>query len=159
MQAPPASGGGWLASSVAWATGAFCLLTLLGLVATPVRYVLWVYDLALFLVGIAGFVVGIVLAGARALSGVSVRASGLFLAGFAPPREQRLFRWSLAATIVVGLGGAIVTSVTKDVEPLVYIFPATAFGILVPIFPPALAGVHGARYCAWPLQRPSGGGA
>lgn len=112
-------------------------------------------DAALFLTGIAAFVVAIALSGARALrSGVGVRATGLFLGGFAGRRDRTVFQVCLGLTCVVGLGVALAN---RDPEPLVAGVPALAFGILVPVFAPGLAGLHGARYCPWPAQRDAGG--
>lgn len=152
-QAPPAAGGAWLAWATLAGTVTFTVLTSLGIVVRGIRSVVALVDMALFLVGIAAFLVAIVLSGSRALRGVGVRASGLYLAGFAPRDLQLVFRICFAWTIVLGLGAALVVSGSTDPGPYILNIPTMAYGILVPIFPPALAGVHGARYCPWPTRR------
>lgn len=152
----PAEGGKWLVWFTAAATTIFGVN---GLVSIPIvgarsAYV-WVSG-SMFVLGIAGFAIAVFVAGARALDGVGVRATSLFLAGFASPRDRTIFRVAFAATIVLGLGVALAVGTGPDAEPFVLDIPATAYGILVPIFPPAFAGVHGARYCAWPARKPRG---
>lgn len=56
--------------------------------------------------------------------------------------SQRVER--LTASLIVGTG--------PDAGPYVLDIPAMAYGILVPIFPPAIAGIHGALFCGWPRR-------
>lgn len=151
-QPAPAAGGSWLAWLVLAGTLAFTVVTVGGIVMREMRGLAAAVDSVLFGLGVVGFVAAIVLSGARALEGVGVRASGLFLAGFAERREQLVFRASFAWTIVLGLGAALLVSGSSDPGPYVLTIPAMAYGILVPIFPPAMAGIHGARYCPWPMR-------
>ena len=146
----PAQGGAWLVWLCAAGTSVFVVLSLAALAAKSIRPVLVSVDAALFLAGGAAFVAAIVLLGARALrSGVGVRATGLFLGGFAGRRDRAVFQWCFGLACVVGLGAALAN---RDPEPLVVGVPAMAFGVLVPVFAPGLAGVHSARYCAWPMR-------
>lgn len=151
-QPPPATGGSWLAWLVVAGTAAFTVVTVAGIVVREMRSLAAAVDSALFCLGVVGFVVAIVLSGARALEGVGVRASGLFFAGFAERHDQLVFRSSFAWTIVLGLGSALLVAGSSDPGPFVLTIPAMAYGILVPIFPPAMAGIHGARYCPWPMR-------
>lgn len=154
FEPPQARGGAWVVWSAACGTALFAVVTLLAVPMPSVRGLLVWVDTILFLVGTVGFLVAIAVAGRRALGGVGVRATGLFLAGFARPRDQLVFRTCLGSTVVLGLGVALVVGTGPGAGPYVLDIPATAYGILVPIFPPAMAGIHGARYCSWPAKKP-----
>lgn len=149
---PPARGGRWLTWCTLVTTAVFVLWALATVAAPSLRPAYAIYCSVLFAVGMAAFLLAIVLSGSRALQGTGVRASGLFLGAFAPEWDRRVFRWSFAVTCVVGLGVAIVVAGSDDPGPFVLNLPMTAFGILVPIWPPAVAGLHGARYCPWPRR-------
>lgn len=149
--APPAEGGDFLCHVTVAMTAVFCIAAFTALWVPSLRGAYVWLCLVWFAVGTAGFVAAIVLAGARALhDDVGVRSSGLFLAGFAPPHLRVRFRAAMAVTVVVAVVTALASS---NPSPLVVDIPAMAYGILVPILPFALAGVHGARYCPWPVRR------
>lgn len=153
MLAAPAEGGDWLCHVTVAMTAIFCLASFTALWVPTLRsgYV-WLC-LVCFAVGTVGFVVAIMLAGARALHDeAGVRSAGLFLAGFAPQRLRARFRAAMVVTVVVAVVTALASS---NPSPLVIDIPAMAYGILVPIVPFALAGIHGARYCPWPVRRES----
>lgn len=158
----PATGGRWMSILVLITTVVFAAWALLSIVVPALRPSYAIYCSVLFAAGSVAFLLAIVLAGSRALAGTAVRASGLFLGAFAPAWDRAVFRWSLATISVLGLGVALVVSASSDPGPFVLNLPLTAFGILAPIWPPAIAGLHGARYCAWPKRvarkRPASGG-
>lgn len=149
---PPARGGRWLTWCTLVTTVVFAVWGLATVVAPALRPAYAIYCSVLFAVGMAAFLLAIVLSGSRALAGTGVRASGLFLGAFAPPWDRSVFRWCFAVTSVLGLGVAVVVAGSDDPGPFVLNLPMTAFGILVPIWPPAVAGLHGARYCPWPRR-------
>ncbi len=152
-QPAPAEGGDGLVRFCAVVTTLFVVCSVVAVPLAGFRSVLVWIDVAIFLAGCLGFLIGIGIAGNRALEGVSVRASGLFLGAFAEPRDRLVFLVSFVAAIIVGFGVALLVGTGPDSGPYVLDIPATAYGILVPVFPPACAGIHGARYCAWPKSK------
>lgn len=93
-----------------------------------------IVDLILFAAGIVAFAVAFVTAVRR--TGDEIGIGGLFfLQGTAPKPVQRQFMASLAIEVVVAVAAAAIRP-----------FTTLAFGILVPIWGLALAGVWGARY-------------
>jgi hypothetical protein len=158
MVEPPGRNGRWLTWCTLVATVVFVGWALVTVVSPSSRPSYAIYCSVLFTVGMFVFLLAILLSGSRALQGTGVRASGLFLGAFAPAWDRRVYRWCFAATSVVGLGVAVVVAGSADPGPFVLNLPMTAFGILVPIWPPAVAGLHGARYCPWPRRVARSGG-
>lgn len=151
MVAAPAAGGDLICHVTVAMTAIYCVAAFVALWVPSLRGAYVWLCLVWFAVGTVAFVVAIILAGARALrDDVGVRSVGLFLAGFAPPRLRVRFRVAMVAVVVVSVVTALASS---NPSPLVIDIPAMAYGILVPILPFALAGVHGARYCPWPVRR------
>jgi len=150
-QPAPAIGGAWLAKIAFAGSCIFGFLSVLAIFLPAVRPALIWCDLLLFVLGSTAFLLSFWIAGRRALQGVGVHATGLYLAVFAAKRERRMFQWSFAGMVVLSLGVAILGS---DPDPLLVGFPWSAWGILVSVFPLACAGLHGARYCAWPVGSP-----
>ena len=149
--APPAEGGDIVCYVTVAMTAAFCVAAAVALWVPSLRGAYVWLCLAWFAVGTVAFVLAIVLAGARALhDDVGVRSAGLFLAAFAPPRLRLKFRAAMVVSVVVSVVTALASS---NPSPLVIDIPAMAYGILVPILPFALAGLHGARYCPWPVRQ------
>lgn len=150
MVAPPAEGGDVFCHLTVAMTAVFCVAAFVALWVPSLRSAYVWLCLLWFAIGTAAFVLAIVLAGSRALrDDVGVRSAGLFLAAFAPHRLRLRFRAAMVATVIVSVVTALASS---NPSPLVIDIPAMAYGILVPILPFALAGVHGARYCAWPVR-------
>jgi hypothetical protein len=94
-----------------------------------------VVDAALFLGGIALFGVALVLAAGRSREAEMGIGGLFFLAGSASKAEQR----AELAPWVVEVVGALATAAARP-------FTSLAFGILVPIYGLALAGIWGARH-------------
>lgn len=151
MVAAPGAGGDVVCHVTVVMTAIFVVAAFAALWLPSLRSAYVWLCLLWFAVGTVAFVIAIVLAGARAMrDDVGVRSAGLFLAAFAPPRLRLRFRAAMVVTVVVSVVTALASS---DPSPLVIDIPAMAYGILVPIFPFALAGLHGARYCPWPVRR------
>jgi hypothetical protein len=71
--------------------------------------------------------------------------AGLFLLQGSAPRDvRRRLLGALAAEVVVGLGVAIARP-----------FTSLAFGLLVPVYGLALAGLWGARHGTFPPRKPA----
>jgi hypothetical protein len=101
-----------------------------------------VVDLALFAVGVAGFLWGFSVAVARSRTETIGVGQLFLLLGATAPRAVKSVMWScLAAQVVVGLAGALARPDT-DGRP----GSALAFGVLVPMFGLGLNGWWAARH-------------
>lgn len=105
-----------------------------------------VVDLALFAVGVVGFILGYFAAVGRSRS-EEISVAGVFLlSGSVAPKKTRLVMWScLGVQVCVGLAGAILRSST-DGQP----GSVLAFGVLVPMVGLGLNGWWASRHGAFP---------
>ena len=118
----------WVGTAVQFVTSVLAVLF------HEARAIAAVVDLVLFTAGIVAFAVAFVTAVRRTDDEIGI--GGLFfLAGTAPKPVQRQFMASLAIEVVVAVAAAAIRP-----------FTTLAFGILVPIWGLALAGVWGARH-------------
>ncbi len=129
-------------------TAVFVVVTVL---ATVVFDDLWrttvvVVDLALFAVGVVGFILGYFGAVGRSRSEEISVAGAFLLTGEVAPKGIRLVMWScLGVQVVVGLVGAILRSST-DGQP----GSVLAFGVLVPMLGLGLNGWWASRNGTFP---------
>jgi len=129
-------------------TAVFVVVTVL---ATAVFDDLWrttvvVVDLALFAVGVVGFILGYFGAVGRSRSEEISVAGAFLLTGEVAPKGIRLVMWScLGVQVVVGLVGAILRSST-DGQP----GSVLAFGVLVPMLGLGLNGWWASRKGTFP---------
>lgn len=131
-------------------TAVFVVVTVL---ATAVFDDFWrttvvVVDLALFAVGVVGFILGYFGAVGRSRSEEISVAGAFLLTGEVAPKGIRLVMWScLGVQVVVGLVGAILRSST-DGQP----GSVLAFGVLVPMLGLGLNGWWASRNGTFPLR-------
>lgn len=121
-----------------WAgTGAFAITTVAALVGPEVLLIpAAVVDVVLFIAGCVVFALALVIAVQRSRTEV-IDLSGLFTLTTAPANVRRSLIGSLLAEIGVALAAAVAR-------------PATAAGILVPVYGLAMCGVWAARKGQFP---------
>lgn len=136
---PPAWGAAAGGGIVRWAVGATIVFTAVSVAATAVEAMAvlpLIVDPLLFLAGIVVFTVALVRAAQRSRTEQFGIMQLFFLEGaVAPVPIRRRLLGSLVAQIVVSIATAALRANTT-----------VAFGILVPVYGIAMAGLWGARY-------------
>lgn len=102
-----------------------------------------VVDLVVFAIGCLAFLVALYDGAQRSREAKMGIGGWFFLAGTAPGRVRAHLMGSLAVQVAVGVGAAAARP-----------FSTLAFGILVPIYGLALAGIWGARHGHFPPREP-----
>lgn len=121
---------------------AFATIVAAWLFSPWMRVGIVVVDLALFAVGVVGFLWGYFAAVQRSRTDeISVAELFLLMGNVAPKSVRRVMAWCLAVQVVVGLAGAIVRNST-DGKP----GSTLAFGVLVGMCGLGLNGLWAARH-------------
>jgi hypothetical protein len=127
-----------------WGTAVFVVTSVLAALVKSFEIVALFVSLLLFAAGTATFLWALVVAAGRSREREMTVAGLFLLQGSAPRDVRRRLLGALAAEVVVGLGVAIARP-----------FTSLAFGLLVPVYGLALAGLWGARHGTFPPRRPA----
>jgi hypothetical protein len=127
-----------------WGTAVFVVTSVLAALLKSFEIVALFVSLLLFTAGTATFLWALVVAAGRSREREMTVAGLFLLQGSAPRDVRRRLLGALAAEVVVGLSVAIARP-----------FTSLAFGLLVPVYGLALAGLWGARHGTFPPRRPA----
>ena len=125
-----------------WGTAVFVVTSAIGAVVKQAELVALVVALLLFAAGTVVFLWALLVAAARSRECEMTMAGLFLLQGSAPRDVQRTLLGAFAVEVVVAFGVAIARP-----------FTSLAFGLLVPVYGLALAGLWGARHGTFPPRR------